>query len=108
MGVNVTEVHLPMLDFHCAESPESDPLVRAVLRELRLNGYIAKSGRSYHFYAADLVDEPTLINILGRSLLFSPIVDRAWIAHQELERACGLRISPGKHYQQCPEISFEV
>jgi len=97
-------LHLPMLDFHCPISPENDALVKSVMTEIGLEGYIARSGRSYHFYGNTLVDEESLITILGKALLFSPIVDRAWIAHQLLERACGLRISPGKDYQNCPVI----
>jgi hypothetical protein len=101
-------LHLPMLDFHCPASPENDTLVRLVVAEIGLEGYIARSGRSYHFYGNKLVDEQSLIAILAKALLFSPIIDRAWIAHQLLERACGLRISPGKDYENCPVIISEV
>jgi hypothetical protein len=101
-------LHLPMLDFHCLASPENDILVKSVMTEIGLEGYIARSGRSYHFYGNKLVDEQSLVAILAKALLFSPIVDRAWIAHQLLERACGLRISPGKDYQNCPVIIDEV
>jgi hypothetical protein len=101
-------LHLPMLDFHCQVSPANDGVVKAIITDIGLRGYIAKSGRSYHFYGRTLVDEQSLITILGKSLLFCPIIDRAWIAHQLLERACGLRISPGKDYQNCPEIILEV
>src|SRR3954454_19687286 len=101
-------LHLPMLDFHCQASRANDDLVKSVMSELEVNGYIAKSGRSYHFYGAKLMDERSLVTLLGKALLFCPILDRAWIAHQLIERACGLRISPAKDYQNCPEIIFEV
>jgi hypothetical protein len=101
-------LHLPMLDFHCQASPENDNLVKSVILEIGLKGYIAKSGRSYHFYGVKLMDEQSLVTLLGKALLFCPILDRAWIAHQLIERACGLRISPGKDYQNCPEVIFEV
>jgi len=97
-------LHLPMLDFHCPTSTENDVLVKNVIMEIGLEGYIAKSGGSYHFYGCALVDEHSLVTILAKSLLFCPIIDRAWIAHQLIERACGLRISPGKTYERCPEI----
>jgi hypothetical protein len=98
--------HLPMLDFHCETSQANDHLVRLIVTEIGLRGYVARSGRSYHFYGKGLVDEQELISILGKALLFCPIIDRAWIAHQLLERACGLRISPGKDYQNCPKIIY--
>ena len=100
--------HLPMIDFHCRESDTNLNTVKTVINELGLTGFIAVSGGSYHFYGRSLVDEQALMTILGRSLLFSPIVDHRWIAHQLLERACGLRISPGKQYKSCPEVIAEI
>ena len=97
-------MHLPMLDFHCKTSSSNDRLVRAVVLSLNLHGYIAHSGQSYHFYGSKLVDTQNLQAILSNALLVSPIVDRAWLAHQMIEGACGLRISPGKSYSACPTI----
>jgi hypothetical protein len=100
--------HLPMLDFHCKESLTNLKAIETILRELDLNGYIAMSGGSYHFYGRQLVDEQGLILLLARALLFSPIVDHRWIAHQLIEHACGLRISPGKEYTKCPQVIAEI
>lgn len=85
--------HLPMLDFHAPASKQNLPLVVAAARKLHSNGAILKSGKSYHFYGLTLLSESENIDHLARALLLAPIVDRAWIAHQLLERACGLRIS---------------
>jgi hypothetical protein len=49
-----------------------------------------------------------LLTMLAKALLFAPIIDRAWVAHQMIERACGLRISPGKTYSQGPIVVDEV
>jgi hypothetical protein len=46
--------------------------------------------------------------MLARALLLAPIIDRAWVAHQLIERACGLRISPGKTYAQPPIVIDQV
>jgi hypothetical protein len=100
--------HLPMLDFHCHASEEADLLAKSIVMHLGVRGYIARSGGSYHFYGNTLIDEPSLISFLAKALLFCPIIDRAWVAHQLLEQACGLRISPGKKYQNCPVIAYEV
>jgi hypothetical protein len=101
-------LHVPMLDFHVGVSGESSVLVKSILTEMGLRGYIARSGGSYHFYGRELVNTESLITFLGKSLLFCPVADRAWIAHQLIERACGLRISPGKGYLGCPEIIDEL
>ena len=69
--------HIPMLDFHCPASTANDALVKGIITQLGVHGYVSRSGRSYHFYGCGLVDESTLISFLATSLLFSPIVDRA-------------------------------
>jgi hypothetical protein len=86
--------HIPMLDFHCPESPPNLELVSKVLRLLDIGpGFILESGKSYHFYGRKLITDSERILFLSRALLLAPIVDRSWIAHQLLEGACGLRIS---------------
>jgi hypothetical protein len=104
--IQAEPLHLPMLDFHCLRSAQNDELVKTVIKQIGLGGYIAASGRSNHFYGRALVDEQALVDFLGMSL--SPVTDRASIADQLLERACGLRISPGKGYPDCPKIIYEV
>ena len=87
--------HFPMLDFHCPATPENEELAALAAGLLDIGGgFLLESGDSYHFYGSTLLDELGLISFLGRALLLAPIVDRAWIAHQLIERACGLRISP--------------
>lgn len=86
-------MHLFLVDFHIRPSINNLEIVSSVLKVLELHGYILNSGESYHFISNSLYDENGLVNLLAKSLLFSPIVDRAWIAHQLLERSCSLRVS---------------
>jgi hypothetical protein len=97
-------MHVPMLDFHCKTSSTNDKRVRLIAQSLGLRGYIVHSGQSYHFYGSELFETQELITVLAKALLFAPIVDRAWVAHQLIERACGLRVSPGKTYLQTPVV----
>ena len=86
--------HIPMLDFHCVASESTERLVRQVaIRIWPQGGYLVASGKSYHFYGNGLLTDCELVTFLATSLLYGPVVDRAWVAHQLLERACGLRIS---------------
>jgi hypothetical protein len=86
--------HVPMLDFHCPASPENLGLVKCVVTQLGIGGgFILESGESYHFYGLRLLKERELTAFLGRALLYAPIVDKCWIAHQLIESACALRIS---------------
>jgi hypothetical protein len=97
-------LHVPMLDFHCQISSMNDIRVKTIAQNLDLHGYIVHSGQSYHFYGSNLLDTDHLIKLLAKALLFAPFVDRAWVAHQLIERACGLRISPGKSYLRSPVV----
>jgi len=90
--------HIPMLDFHVPASDRSLRSVMTVLKVLRLSGFVLLSGKSYHFYGDELMEEGELCRFLGKALLFTPIVDRAWIAHQLMASACALRVSQRPQY----------
>jgi hypothetical protein len=97
--------HLPMLDFHCPCSPENQRLAAEVLVALDPGpGYLIASGESYHFIGAQLITGSDLPVFLGRALLLSPIIDRAWIAHQLIEGTCALRISATADTTEPPRI----
>jgi hypothetical protein len=96
--------HIPLLDFHCKYSPEATEVVITTLRELNQHGVLFSSGKSYHFYGTTLLDEEKLRVFLGRALLFSPITDKTWIAHQLIEGCCALRISSRKDYGGPPKV----
>lgn len=101
--------HLPMLDFHCPASPENLELTCAVVQELSIgDGFVLESGDSYHFYGERVLDESEMIRFLGRALLFAPIIDRAWIAHQLIESACALRISPRAENARAPYVVAKI
>lgn len=89
--------HLQLLDFHIPVNNDNLPYVREILKLLNAqNGYILNSGESYHYIGYDLMKQDEFYDFLSRALLFSPIIDRAWIAHQLIERSSSLRIS-NKH-----------
>jgi hypothetical protein len=107
---DLTLAHVPMLDFRISPSQEGLSVVSAVLDELGIGGIVLNSGRSYHFYGQALLPAEQLRCFLGKALLFTPIIDYRWIAHQLIEGACALRISPGTSGQDIPRavkvISF--
>jgi hypothetical protein len=97
--------HLPMLDFHCPCSVENQRLAAEVLVALDPGpGYLIASGESYHFIGGQLISGSNLPSFLGRALLLSPIIDRAWIAHQLIEGTCALRISPKTGTTEPPRV----
>ncbi|WP_374948156.1 hypothetical protein [Mucilaginibacter sp.] len=92
--------HFPLLDFHIPVSAANENICIGVLKALKLKGFLLDSGKSYHFYGKELLEQEELISLLATALLFAPIIDRAWVAHQLIERKCSLRIS--KKYERLP------
>lgn len=96
--------HLPMMDFHLAYSSPATALLTKLVARWGVPGVLLRSGKSYHFYGRTLLDETALARFLGQALLYTPIVDRAWIAHQLIEQSCALRISARPEYGGPPTI----
>jgi hypothetical protein len=92
--------HMQLLDFHIPINDLSLPHVRKTLYLLKINdGYILNSGESYHFIGTKLMNDLEQVEFLANALLFSPIIDRAWIAHQLIEKSSSLRLG-NKHGSQ--------
>lgn len=100
--------HLPLLDFHTGYSEHATSLITEILQLLGVSGTLLKSGKSYHFYGEALLTCQELTAFLGNALLFAPIVDRAWIAHQLIKGRCALRISPREEYGGVPVFVCRV
>lgn len=97
--------HIPIVDLHCAESPHHERLAIEVCRLLLPSPRILlKSGKSYHAYSGQLVSEKMFLQFLGRALLYAPITDRAYIAHQIIEHRGAIRLSKGGREMKMPEV----
>jgi hypothetical protein len=89
-----TEGHIPMMDFRCVPSSENLQKIKIILKGIgQKNGVIVESGRSYHFYGFELLDENEWIRFLGKCLLLHPFTDARYIAHRLMGGACALRIT---------------
>src|SRR5579872_5436976 len=97
--------HLPMLDFHLFKSASNLEVVKAVAERLFPGGAILlDSGESYHAYGMKLIPQEHFHNFIGTAMLFVPIVDRTYLAHQIIEGRCALRITPGGGKSQTPTV----
>ncbi|MFG1837937.1 hypothetical protein ACGFH8_05785 [Micromonospora sp. NPDC049175] len=103
-----TESHLPLLDFRLPVSASSSVIIEDIVRRLGFSGLVLESGNSYHFYGRSLLSASEMREFLGRAILYAPIVDYRWIAHQLVEGACALRISKGKAFAYSPRIVLEI
>lgn len=98
--VNSEILHMPLLDFHIPVNLNNETIAINVIKHLGLKGYLLDSGKSYHFIGSMFLTEIDLKFVLYKALLFTPIIDRAWISHQLLQGYCCLRIT--KKYDRLP------
>lgn len=85
--------HIPLLDFKIHSKQGHDDLVLSCIRSMGLSGHVLDSGRSYHFIGDKLISESELFDLLANFVLLDPLADRAWAAHQLIERSASLRVS---------------
>ena len=88
-----------MLDFSVEASRESEEWVLGSLRLLGCRGLLIQSGRSYHYYGAELFGALEMRDFLAKALLFGGLVDRRWVAHQLIEGCCGSGLVEGTAMQ---------
>lgn len=99
--------HIPMIDFHINHTASSIKIVKSVCKQLNQGkGYIIDSGASYHYIGATLMNEEEFMSFLAHSLLYGPIVDNRWVAHQLIERSATLRI--GKKHDLMPRLVADL
>ena len=100
-----TRRNFVFLDFHIPSSQSNHEIVAKVVRRLLpYPAFIINSGASYHVIGTKLVSDQEFRNTLTQALLFAPITDRAYLAHQLLEDRAALRISRGGHADAVPKL----
>lgn len=98
-------LHLPMLDFHCQRGPENEVVVRRICANLFNSTYLLiASGQSYHAVSMELCTTDRFVTILSRALLYAPFIDKAYVAHQLIERGAALRINRTSHKPILPTV----
>jgi hypothetical protein len=97
--------HIPMMDFRCEPSDRNRELVIMAMRKLgQQNGVVLESGRSYHYYGFDLLDEASWRDFMYRCLLLAPFTDSRYIGHRLLGGTARLRISASRHKPAVPHV----
>ena len=104
--INGEDRHFIFIDFHIPASPTNTRIVNKVASQL-LNypALIIESGVSYHLIGTKLVDQHEFRTTLANALLYGPITDRAYIAHQLIEGRAALRYSKGGHADAVPRLA---
>lgn len=95
--------HIPMMDFSCSESPDNLRRIERFFQITGWHGVILYSGRSYHFYGADLLNKDDWLNFLGDCLL-SGLVDIRYVGHRLKDKRGILRISSSSLRPKIPTV----
>lgn len=89
--------HLPLIDFHCNSTGENVQLAEDLIGIMEIGpGYLLDSGESFHFIGTQLISAMEFGPYLGKLIMYSPIIDKSWIAHQLVEGSCALRVTQKK------------
>lgn len=97
--------HLNLLDFHCDIGAANTRIVHSICRELMPQGFlILDSGDSYHAAGIQPVSPEQRIQMLGKALLASPVVDVPYVAHQLQQDSSSIRISKGGKAKKYPIV----
>jgi hypothetical protein len=99
--------HIPMMDFRLVPGAGSVEVIRGMLDAIgQSSGVILGSGRSYHFYGLELLEQDDWLRFLGRSLLLSPLTDTRYIAHRILAGEGALRITANETKPKVPLVEY--
>lgn len=95
--------HLLLLDFHIPEGRNNQVIAEKIIKLLQIRqGYLLRSGKSYHFIGKDLISTYGLISFISKCLFFTPVIDKSWIAHQLIDKSCSIRFT--KKYGEFPSL----
>ena len=96
---------IPLMDFHVEKSRQSLSMVQSIARRLLDKAYLVlETNRSYHVVGLQLLTEKQAMLFLSKAILFSPITDHAYIAHQLLEGESALRITGHTNADDVPRL----
>ena len=98
--------HIPMMDFRCPKSLENLLHIKELLRTIgQEEGVILDSGRSYHYYGANLIDErhwwSFQENCLSSEL---NLADKRYIDHRFKDSCSILRLSASPLRPKIPRV----
>ena len=94
-----------MIDFHVEKTSKSFEMVKKITKILFGNKFIVlATNRSFHSIGLVLKRGAEFKKILANSLLFAPIVDNAYIAHQLIEGEATIRISKDITSMKAPKV----
>lgn len=98
-------LHFPMCDLRCAVTPmNQEQAIQLGNYLLPQGGLLLVSSESYHLLGTKVVSYNELIRFFGLCLMFSPIIDRMYVAHHLIRGYGSLRISKNRNSDHVPIV----
>ncbi len=106
---NKEDFHLPLMDFRCENTLENLERVKNFLAKIgQKTGVILDSGRSYHYYGADMLSKDEWRIFMAECLLSDladlQLLDVNYIGHSLWDGFAILRISSSQNYPKIPTV----
>jgi len=102
--------HIPMMNFHFEESASEEDMYSAIgyiCKEQQ--GFVLESGRYYHYYGSELMDEEQWRVFLGEFLMPCIIVSPRYVGHALYDGYCSLRLTNDRIFKtKIPIVVKEI
>jgi hypothetical protein len=100
---------LPLLDFQCEVCEQNvDALVVALNLLGQRRGALLASGRSYHYYGYDPLNQKEWYQFMSRAALLDPLVDVRYVAHCLIDDLACLRLDAHSAHPTEPVIVAQL
>jgi hypothetical protein len=100
---------LPLLDFQCDVSEQNVDAITVALELLgQRRGALLASGRSYHYYGYDPLNQTEWHQLMSRAALLDPLVDGRYIAHCLIDDLACLRLDAHAAHPTEPAIVAQL
>jgi hypothetical protein len=97
--------HVLMMDFRIVPSPSATDDVTSLAKKMGVtHGAVLESGRSYHLYGYEPVDELAWLRFMGRCILANPLTDTRYIGHRLIAGYAVLRITSCERKPHVPRV----
>lgn len=100
---------LPLLDFQCEVREQNlDALMVALELLGQRRGALLVSGRSYHYYGYDPLNQKEWYRFMVRSALLDPLVDVRYVAHCLIDELACLRLDAHAAHPTEPVVVMQL
>jgi hypothetical protein len=100
---------LPLLDFQCEVRERNVDAIAVALKLLgQRRGALLASGRSYHYYGYDPLNQKEWYKFMSRAVLLDPLVDVRYVAHCLIDELACLRLDAHAAHPMEPVIVTQL